>query len=133
MGLLSYNFVRKTILYLSSFLSISCLLYFFFFAMDSDLVQTKKELTMLQHLEFEYRDSKFTDIKFINNEVGEFFCIKGINGNRIWVLANPKSSPYYKQMPVADYSVSKIEFSHIKNEVNLSETVQLVLKSHIEE
>ena len=126
--MLSYNVVQK----MNRFIQIVIVLCFVG-CVDRELAKSKEEWSHLQSLEHQNRDKAVKEFTVINYYGDSYFCIDGVSSNRIWVMAFPKSSPYYKQMPVEDYSISKGEFEYIKDKVDLSETVQLVLESHVEE
>ena len=52
------------------------------------------------------------------------------NGQRIWVMLNPKTEPYYKQMPKGNYSITKADFESVAKSSYASLTVLACLESH---
>jgi|ERR1039457_1729918 hypothetical protein len=54
------------------------------------------------------------------------------NGSKnVWVLLNPKYSPYYKQMSQANYSLSYEDLDKIKAIQGVSDTVIAVLETRL--
>ncbi len=59
--------------------------------------------------------------------------LAGDSSERVWVLLNSESEPYYKQMPVESrYSLSRSELELIRGREVVSATVLAVLESHVE-
>jgi hypothetical protein len=53
-------------------------------------------------------------------------------GKPVWILLNPKVSPWYKQIPASSsFSLSKDNFLYISDRKVASETVLQVLKSRV--
>ena len=51
----------------------------------------------------------------------------------IWILLNPQASPFYKQMPRGNYSISQAQLDEIIQGKSASATVVEALASHVAE
>ena len=93
---------------------------------------SKSEYGALQGIEHEERSNPISDLKIIkrNGSVFAGFPIDGGSGNT-WVLLNAKYSPYYKQMPAAQFSITVTSLLRIKNMPEVSDTVIAVLETRI--
>ena len=50
---------------------------------------------------------------------------------RIWIMADPKSPPFYKQMPEGNYWLTKEQLEEIRKQANPITTVLDALESHL--
>jgi len=92
----------------------------------------KREWSILQGLEFESREnsvSKFEIIGVVGYSVLSIPRKDSVGS--IFILLNPESAPFYKQMPNVPYVLSKAHFAEIKNSGKATSTVIEALKSHV--
>lgn len=86
---------------------------------------------MLQVLEAEHRGSPIRNIEFNEMNGYHIVCVPGINnGERIWIMMDPKSPPYYKQIPGGNYLLTKEQIDVIRETTNPTSTALGVLESH---
>jgi len=101
---------------------------------DPDARETpdeKTEWSVLQSVEFQYRGIPTAEPVFrVLNEY-EVLGVRGLRGENVWVLLKPKAPPFYKQMPAANYEVSRELVERLARERRLSYTVEQVLVSHV--
>lgn len=91
----------------------------------------KREWSILQNLSFEYRDEIIERPEV--RQVAEYMIIcvpHHENGTRIWIMADPKSPPFYKQMPTGNYWLTKEQIEDIRKQANPITTVLEALESH---
>jgi hypothetical protein len=92
----------------------------------------KREWSILQNLEVEYR-GEIIDSPEIR-KVAEYFVISvphHESGKRLWIMADPKSPPFYKQMPSGNYWLTKEQIEDIRIQANPITTVLGALESHL--
>ena len=91
----------------------------------------KREWSVLQSLELQTRDERANALQF--RTIDEFKIV-GVphpeSGRLIWIMLNPGHSPFYKQMPEGDYTLSRADFDTIVREHGVTATVEEVLRSH---
>jgi hypothetical protein len=94
----------------------------------------KHEWSLLQSVEYHYRASKIEKIE-VRKEVDRWLiCVPAVPGrSRIWVMMDPQSAPYYKQLPVGNYSLTEVELREIRKATNPTTTVYECLRSHLHE
>lgn len=92
----------------------------------------KEEWGILQDLEYSSRYKK--NIKFEIIEKSEY-AIAVIPHDRgtgaIFIMLNPKSAPFYKQIPNQLFNISKDQFNEIMKNKAIISTVEEALRSHI--
>jgi hypothetical protein len=93
----------------------------------------KREWSILQSLEYQAREQHLDPIQF---RVIEEFEIVGIqrvgDPSVIWIMLNPSSPPFYKQMPQGNYALSSEQFQAIITGHRVTSTVEEVLRSHVQ-
>jgi len=92
---------------------------------------SKPEWSVLQSIEQEYRNKKFTEPEILTVRGYEVLGVQGKNGQRIWILLKPQASPFYKQMPQGSFEISHELLDEIRTSGSASETVIECLASHI--
>ncbi len=91
----------------------------------------KHEWGMLQGLEGDHRSSPISNLEFTNVQDRTIICLPALSGGRIWIMLNPQSPPYYKQMPQGQYVLSKAQLDQIARQGNPTSTVEACLASHV--
>ena len=92
----------------------------------------KFEWSVLQSLEAQHRNTAIFTTEFTKHEDCQIICIPASNGERIWIMLNPHSPPYYKQMPPCEnYSLSEEQYQQIVRDYRPISTVDECLRSHI--
>lgn len=101
-------------------------------ASDDD-IQSKTEWGNLQGISQTENGNAPSSSQIISKDGIDFFCVvSSTNSNlRTWILLHPNSPPYYKQMPVGNYTISEEDYNKIKVSGLASSTVLEVLSSHI--
>ena len=91
----------------------------------------KIEWSILQSLEATHRDSPIHDIECSEDNGYHIVCLPRVGDQkRVWIMVDPKSPPYYKQLPPGDYSLTKDQINMIREKTNPTSTVLEVLESH---
>jgi len=92
----------------------------------------KAEWAFLQTTESQFQEKPISEMVF--HSEGKYHAV-GIrseySGTNIWILLNPKASPFYKQIPQGQFSITDLEFQAIVASGKASETVLECLQSHI--
>ena len=92
----------------------------------------KREYSILQGLEFKHRGETITQIEFQKHDEYWVICLpRSGDSSRLWIIADPKSPPFYKQMPEGDYILTKAQLEDIRQKVNPISTVIAALASHV--
>ena len=91
----------------------------------------KTEWSILQALEATHRDSAISTVEFTERDGCRIICLPALDGSRTWIMLNPQSPPYYKQMPQTEYTLSEDQYSQIVRDHSPISTVELCLSSHV--
>jgi hypothetical protein len=94
----------------------------------------KHEWSILQNLEYSFRDKnniKFSIIKKYDYSI-VMLPNSGDNG-AIFIMLNPKSAPFYKQMPNQQFSLTESQFNVIIRDKSVISTVEEALRSHLKD
>lgn len=94
----------------------------------------KHEWSILQAKEYDSRQEVVDAPKFVS--VGDYVLLVVPSADRsqnIWIMLSPQSSPFYKQLPQGDYSISRSLLDVIGQQGIASSTVEEVLASHLAE
>ena len=91
----------------------------------------KREWATLQRLELISRSSAISNLEFTNLDERSIVCLPSLSGKRLRIMLNPKSLPYYKQMPAGEYSLSKEQLDEITAKGNPTSTVSACLATHV--
>lgn len=70
--------------------------------------------------------------EFTEEEGYRVVCLTGVTGGRVWVMLNPKSAPYYKQMPQSDYILTRKQFDLVVRVGHPISTVVECMSSHLQ-
>jgi hypothetical protein len=97
---------------------------------DPESPQAKHEWSILQTVEYSTRAMPISAPEFRTEAEYELMCVRGQSGTRIWIMLKPGAAPYYKQMPAAQFSVSKSLVNKLVLERRVSDTVAHVLRVH---
>lgn len=105
------------------------------FAGDSrESFADKHEWSILQKLESEARDVDGLGFEFQEYEEYAFVQIPNESGKgAIYIMLNPKSSPFYKQMPSKQFDLTAAEFKAIQAYPKTIATVEQAIESHVVE
>jgi len=100
----------------------------------SEELASKVEWSIVQSVEFQYRDGNERRIKIVKVDD---YALAGVpvsaTGRKIWVMLNSRNPPYYKQLPKGDFSLSKEDLKLILASGVVSSTVENCLESHVVE
>ena len=91
----------------------------------------KHESSILESLEARHHGSAISAVEFTQHNDYCIACVPGLNGERVWIILNPQSPPYYKQMPQADYALSEDQYLQIVRTQRPISTVDECLSSHV--
>ena len=92
----------------------------------------KHEWSILQTLEATHRDSPISDLEFSEREDYHILCVPGAgNDKRVWIMLDPRSPPFYKQLPHDNYSLSREQYERITATRHTTSTVEESLSSHV--
>jgi hypothetical protein len=89
----------------------------------------KHENSVLEAVCAQHENSPIQEIEFVESEGYRLVCLPS-NARRIWIILNPKTEPYYKQMPKGQYSVTKADIDLIAKSGYASYTVLACIESH---
>ena len=92
----------------------------------------KHEWSILQVLESRGRGTSISDLEFTRYEEYRILSLPAVTGERIWIMLNPQSPPYYKQMPHTDYTLSEEQYWQIVRTQHPISTVDECLSSHVQ-
>lgn len=91
----------------------------------------KREWSVLQGLEFSHRREKIDTIEFSHHAEYWIVCVPRHDDHaRIWIMMDPASPPFYKQMPEGNFWLTKEQIEEIRRKTNPISTVLEALKSH---
>jgi hypothetical protein len=94
-----------------------------------DTAGEKSEWAILQAAEFASR-SKHEPAPLVRNVQGYDLLIVPADENRnIWVMLNPSSPPFYKQLPAGRFSLPPAYVEQLVREHKVGYTVEQVLRS----
>ncbi|SRR6266487_1956563 len=91
----------------------------------------KHEWSILETLEARHRDSRISALEFSRDEDYRIVSLPAVTAERIWIMLNPQSPPYYKQMPHTDYTLSEDQYQEIVRTQRPISTVDECLSSHV--
>ena len=92
----------------------------------------KHEWSILQTLEARGRSTPVSTLEFSEYERYHIVSLKATTGERVWIMLNPHSPPYYKQMPPADYILTEEQLRKILQSRRAISTVEECLRSHVQ-
>ena len=92
----------------------------------------KHEWSILQGLEYSYRSKKNVTFDIIEKPDYSIAVIPNKNGTgAVLIMLNPKSAPFYIQMPDQFFTLSKENFNEIFKHKVLISTVEQALRLHV--
>jgi hypothetical protein len=93
---------------------------------------SKAEYSVLQLVEERERNSSIPDVTFrvVNGYTVAGFPADGHKGN-VWILLHPKHSPYYKQVPQLQFTISRNVMDRVRHTEDVSDTVIAVLETRM--
>ena len=92
----------------------------------------KREWSILQVLEDTHRNMPIADIEFPERDGYHFASLQStLSRKRVWIMLDPHSPPFYKQLPHDDYSLSREQYDKIIATRHTTSTVEEVLSSHV--
>ena len=92
----------------------------------------KHECSILQTLEARNRDKPISGLEFSQHEEYRILALPALTGERVWIMLNPQSPPYYKQMPHTDYTLTEEQYQQIVRTQRPISTVDECLSSHVQ-
>ena len=92
----------------------------------------KHEWSILQVLESRGRGTPVSGLEFSQHEEYRMLALPAVTGERIWIMLNPQSPPYYKQMPHTDYTLTEEQYWQIVRAQRPISTVDECLSSHVQ-
>jgi len=95
-------------------------------------LRDKFEWPVLQSLEANHRGTAISAVEFTQHDDCRIICVPAFDGQRTWIMLNPQSPPYYKQMPQTEYTLSDAQFSQIRRDYHPISTVEICLSSHVQ-
>lgn len=91
----------------------------------------KAEWSILQSLEATHRGSPIGDAEFIESDGYHIVCVPSDGDQtRLWIMMDPKSPPFYKQLPSGNYWLTDEQVELIRKRTNPISTVLQALESH---
>ena len=118
-------------------LCIAALIFYIHFMCSGDGREggsDKREWSILQSLEVTHRGQPISDIEFHDFEQYHIICIPAATSRkRIWIMLNPESPTYYKQLSEAEseYFLLPDQLSQITRARHTISTVEDCLGSHV--
>jgi hypothetical protein len=91
----------------------------------------KHECSILQVLESHGRSTPISGPEFSQHEKYRILALPAVTGERVWIMLNPQSPPYYKQMPHTDYTLTEEQYLQIVRTQRPISTVDECLFSHV--
>ena len=92
----------------------------------------KHEWSILQNHEFKNRE--VSNLKFSILEENGYSIVQVPNKSGVgatYILLNPKAPPFYKQLPIKQFNLSKEQFRQIQMNKNTITTVETAINSHV--
>jgi hypothetical protein len=91
----------------------------------------KHEWSIMQLLHARRGTDPISGLEFSQHEDYRIVSLPAVTGERIFIMLNPQSAPYYKQMPHTDYELSEDQYLQIVRTQKPTSTVDECLSSHI--
>ncbi len=92
----------------------------------------KREWSILQALEGAHRAQPVAGVEFVERHGYHVACVSGDGAQRVWIMLAPRNPPFYKQLPQAQYSLSREQFDQITATRYTTSTVEEALASHVQ-
>ena len=95
-------------------------------------VQVNQEWNALWVAEGEFRGRPYKEPDFMQFKGWHVVGVRGLSGERVWILLNGKYDSLYKQRPAEEqYDLSREDYSKIIRSGPVSLTVKKCLESHV--
>jgi len=92
----------------------------------------KRECSILQSVSSTHKGQTIDQPEVIRVEEYMIICVpRHDDGTRIWIMADPQSPPFYKQMPEGNFWLTKEQLEEIRKQAKPITTVLDALKSHL--
>ena len=100
--------------------------------MAARALATSMSALFLESLEARHRESPISDLEFSEHDGYHILCVPGSDsGKRVWIMLDPRSPPFYKQLPRDGYSLSRQQYERITAARHATSTVEEALSSHV--
>jgi len=101
---------------------------------DENELFSKQEVSILQSVEYRYRQSPSGDHLLLIEQWGKHFAgvLSAQGSQRIWILLDPDHKPFVKQLPKGDYHINSTEFERITAFGKIHPDVQSALKKSVQ-
>jgi hypothetical protein len=93
---------------------------------------SKNEWSILESTASKHKKTPLEGLVFLDVEGYHLVGIP-FKGRNIWIMLNPASVPYYKQMPHAKFSLSNSDFERVRGTHYATFTVLECLSSHMDD
>ena len=110
-------------------LFVSCAFVLLGCSNDPESPQAKREWSIIQAAEAQNAAKPITQLELVGKEEFHLACLPW-KGRRIWVLLNARATPFYKQMPLENFTLSEEDLQRVKDTGWASPTVLECLASH---
>jgi hypothetical protein len=98
---------------------------------EFDELSSKRDYSVLQYFEYEWRGKTIAEPRFEKLEDAEVLGLPALDGHgTVWILLKPSGSPFYKQSIDANYVVPKSMVERLVTQGRVSPTVAAALLSH---
>jgi hypothetical protein len=91
----------------------------------------KHEWSIMQAIEARHTGAAISAPEFTEEDGYRIMCVPGVTGERVWIMLNPHSAPYYKQIPHSDFALSKDQLFEIVRSQHPISTVEECLSTHV--
>lgn len=103
----------------------------------SDEAASKREYSIVQHYEYEYRDKPNNQPYILAEKalgsdylvIG--FPIEGANSGYVFMVANPRGKPYVKAMPDVPFVVTEVVLEDVQSKAEMADAVKAFISSHV--
>ena len=101
---------------------------------DENELFSKQEVSILQSVEYRYRESPSRDHMLLTEQWGKHFAgvLSTQGSQRLWILLDPDHKPFVKQLPKGDYQINSTEFEKIAVFAKIHPEVQSALKKSVQ-
>jgi hypothetical protein len=95
--------------------------------------EAKSEYAALQEVEYANRRTVISKAEIVKNHGYLIAGIRATGGKEnIWILLNPKTHPYYKQIPQVNFTITHADLERIRQISAVSDTVIAVLETRVD-
>ena len=79
----------------------------------TDVWRSKSEGAIVQYAELAHRGTPLTPPEFFEHAGHHLVCVRGVSSARIWIMLDPHFAPYYKQLPLEQFTLTSTECDQI--------------------